>query len=226
MNKIKLRYVVTCHAKRIRTRENIATHKKFAENLINFDVDFFEANTQDLGNWGGMIGLVDLHLESHPDLPEDGYFVCFEDDQSIKDEATLIKAINILENESKDRNLAYVGHGTNFYKNNRWKTNDSFKSKMGEWCKWTDGGLYIFKNKKLIEIKNKLKVLPGKTTARGDDLPLAKDSNLNFENVQFRIQEHEVGFPTRLSFYGYDIFGIENENIIRKLNESYGDYKG
>jgi hypothetical protein len=221
MNKMKLRYVATCHGKRARTKENIAIHKEFAENLINFDVDFFEVNTQDLGNWGGMIGLVSLHLESHPDLPEDGYLACFEDDFMLKDEEALIRAINTIESESKDKNLAYVGHGTNFYNGNNWKACQDWKDRMGEWAKWTDGGLYVFKNSKLIEIKNKLKVLPGKTTPDGTDVPLDRNSNLDFKETITRIWEHEVGFPTRLSLHGYEIFAIENENFIRRLNESY-----
>ena len=216
-----LTYLVTCHGNYKRTANNIKEHKIFCDKLSGFNVNFCEANTQDLGNWGGMSGLTSLFLDQISDLPQGGYFACFEDDIILKNDAALSYAIKVLESESTSKNLAYVGHGKNFYKNNKWKSNNEFRHSMGEWSRWTDGGFYIFKNKKLLEIKNKLSVLPGVTTPDGKDLPLDRNSCIDFRPQKPRIIYHEVGFPTRLSFHGYEILGIHDHNFIGRLSESY-----
>jgi hypothetical protein len=213
-----LTYCVTCHGKYKRTQENINVHRTFALSLENFEVSFEEINTEDYKNWGGMSGLLSMYLDTNPNLPEDGYLFSCEDDFMIKDVQALDNAINVLEEKSKTMNLAYVGHGSNSLNEHGYKTCADHTASFGDHCKWTDGGLYLFKNKKLLEIKNRLGVLPGHTK-NNNDVPLPMDTELDFTNVTNRIFEHEVGFPTRLSYYGYDIWGIPNSQIIKNLNE-------
>jgi hypothetical protein len=219
-SKKHLTYCVCCHGKYKRTQENVTNHREFTDSLKNFNVSFEEVNTADYKNWGGMSGLLSMYLDTNPNLPEDGYLVSFEDDFIFLNEDALINAISVLEEKSNTLNLAYVGHGNHNLNEHGYKTASHHSSTYGNHCKWTDGGVYIFKNKKLSEIKNKLGVLPGHTS-NGKDVPLPEDTEKDFTNIQHRVIEHEVGFPTRLSFYGYDIWGIPNSEIIKCMNESH-----
>ena len=222
--KTKLTWCVCVHDKYSRTENNIKQHEEMAKSLSSFDVDFVIVNTSKYGNWGGMSGLLSNFLDTNPKLDSDGYLVSFEDDFIFKDEDAIKNAIEVLENRSKTSNLAYVGHAGTARNEHGWKQNEKYRSLFGEHCKWTDGGCYIFKVSKLLEIKEKLGVLPGHTK-NGVDYPLKKDNSFDFSTNKNdttghnnMISEHEVGFPTRLCFHGYEIYGIKNQDIIRCIN--------
>ena len=221
-----LTYCVCSHGAYERTKGNLDSHKEFALSLNEFDVSFVEINTEDYKNWGGMSGLLSMYLDTNPELLEDGYLVSCKDDVMMNDKHAMNNAITVLEEKSEIMNLAYVGHVNHNHLGglDGYKTCPEKDKKFGAQSKWTDGGLYLFKNKKLLEIKNKLGVLPGHIK-NGEDVPLPMDSTLDFENVQCRVEEHEVGFPTRLNFYGYDIWGINDSNIVHRLNTAYSRKK-
>ena len=258
-----LTYCVNVHHGYTRTEENIESHKEFCDNLKDtFRINFVVNSTTEYGNWGGHIGLLDRYLETKPKLPKNGYLVSLEDDIIIKDNKCLndaIKLLRVLSYKRIGRNVSHIGHLTNLdtmspgdivridepsikgdlcYKTgpaaDPYSEISLNSAGIPFGCQWTDGGFYIFKNEKLLEIKKKLGVLPGDVFKHSPQLrtlidrPLPEDAStrehnpLDFEDQATRIKYHEVGWCTRLRYHGYEVWGLPDEFIIDRdrLNQS------
>lgn len=241
-NKLKLFYVINGHSVGDRLEKNTAIHERMIKELglpEFFDIEIVINSTEQYGNWGGPIGLVDRWLETNPRLPNDSYIFSTEDDCRLRYIDFLFKGINFLEGLSRDYNLSHFGYVNTPSNTETFEIKDKkllYKvfdglivtpgfldritepkdphNPFGKYSAWTDGGSYLFKTEKLLEIKNKLKVLPGYATEQGGDCPLDESLRLHYTqpthgvgDMISRIVHHEIGWCTRLKYHGYDFSG-------------------
>lgn len=221
----------------------ISTHINFIK-LLPYKVDIYLIYFDDLPlpvidepnvyclkvkNWGGGVGLLDQALEQIPNLAE--YVLFFEADVHIKNPDCFDKMKFILQSRT---DLVYVGHILSEY---HWveqidcvneipiyvkhAPNMQESLMCGDCCYWSDGGIYFFDSIRLLNAKEKLKVLPGFVTKNNDgtitDNPLCVNSTINFRDQGQRVLYHEVGFPSRLKYHGFNFAAVVGmETVLRK----------
>jgi len=219
--------------------EFVEKHMQFVEDLKTyFDVSLIflifvskeeeknfysdKAKFINVKNWGGPIGLLDQMIEMEEPLGD--FIMITEADVFILSKDHFKNITKILTDNPV---LAYLGHvysDPHMYKKVESKCGDNifvkYAESMSEYnlgsCYFTDGGYHVFRRENLLLAKEKLGVLPGFIDRKNRDVPLEKDSDIDFRERKKRIIYHEVGFPSRMHFHGFKFAGIINHDVVSR----------